>query len=82
MKIPYFFLFIDEKEEPNPWLAQSSVMTTSLDSLPGSFTLPSKFSGECSKDIWLSKPAVAKQAESLAKGKSHSKKLITTLLSQ
>ena len=34
------------------------------------------------KDIWLSKPAVAKQAESLAKGKSHSKKLITTLLSQ
>merc|ERR1711936_1512874 len=51
----------DGKEEPNPWLAQSSVMTTSLDSLP------SKFSGECSKDIWLSKPAVAKQAESLAK---------------
>merc|ERR1712156_782506 len=58
----------DGKDEPNPWLAQSSVMTTSLDSLPGSFTLPSKFSGECSKDIWLSKPAVAKQAESLAKG--------------
>jgi len=57
----------DEKEEPNPWLAQSSVMTTSLDSLPGSFTFPSKFSGELSKDIWLSKPAVAKQAESLAK---------------
>merc|ERR1711973_767352 len=57
----------DGKEEPNPWLAQSSVMTTSLDSLPGSFTLPSKFSGECSKDIWLSKPTVAKQAESLAK---------------
>jgi len=57
----------DGKEEPNPWLAQSSVMTTSLGSLPGSFTLPSKFSGECSKDIWLSKPAVAKQAESLAK---------------
>merc|ERR1712168_226637 len=57
----------DGKEEPNPWLAQSSVMTTSLDSLPGSFTLPSKFSRECSKDIWLSKPAVAKQAESLAK---------------
>lgn len=57
----------DGKEEPNPWLAQSSVMTTSLDSLPGSFTLPSKFSGELSKDIWLSKPAVAKQAETLAK---------------
>jgi len=57
----------DGKDEPNPWLAQSSVMTTSLDSLPGSFTLPSKFSGELSKDIWLSKPAVAKQTESLAK---------------
>merc|ERR1711936_849621 len=32
-------------EDPNPWLAPtSSVMTTSLDSLPGSFTLPSNFS--------------------------------------
>jgi len=49
-------------EDPNPWLARtSSVMTTSLDSLPGSFTLPSNFSSELSKDIWLSKPATAKQ---------------------
>merc|ERR1712083_158286 len=49
-------------EDPNPWLAPtSSVMTTSLDSLPGSFTLPSNFSSELSKDIWLSKPATAKQ---------------------
>jgi len=49
-------------EDSNPWLAPtSSVMTTSLDSLPGSFTLPSNFSSELSKDIWLSKPAIAKQ---------------------
>jgi len=59
----------DGKDEPNPWLApqQSSVMTTSLDSLPGSFTLPSKFSGELSKDLWLSKPATVKQTEALVK---------------
>jgi len=57
----------DEKEEPNPWLAQKSIMTTSLDSLPGSSIFPSKFSGEFSKDVWLSQPAVAKQANKLAK---------------
>lgn len=41
----------DEKKEPNPWLApsQTSVMTTSLDSLPGTFNLPLKFSGGLSK---------------------------------
>merc|ERR1712213_262964 len=59
----------DGKDEPNPWLApqQSSVMTTSLDSLPGTFTLPSKFSGELSKDLWLSKPAAVKQTEAVVK---------------
>lgn len=59
----------DEKQEPNPWLAppQTSVMTTSLDSLPGTFNLPLKFSGGLSKDIWLSKPASSKQTENLVK---------------
>lgn len=59
----------DEKQEPNPWLApsQTSVMTTSLDSLPGTFNLPLKFSGELSKDIWLSKPASSKQTEKMVK---------------
>merc|ERR1712088_927419 len=59
----------DEKQEPNPWLAppQTSVMTTSLDSLPGTFNLPLKFSGGLSKDIWLSKPASSKQTEKMVK---------------
>jgi len=59
----------DEKQEPNPWLAppQTSVMTTSLDSLPGTFNLPLQFSGGLSKDIWLSKPASSKQTENLVK---------------
>jgi len=55
-------------EDPNPWLAPtSSVMTTSLDSLPGSFTLPSNFSSELSKDIWLSKPAAKQTSPNLSK---------------
>merc|ERR1712008_427722 len=59
----------DEKQEPNPWLAppQTSVMTTSLDSLPGTFNLPLNLSGGLSKDIWLSKPASSKQTENLIK---------------
>merc|ERR1711971_278835 len=59
----------DEKQEPNPWLAppQTSVMTTSLDSLPGTFNLPLKFSGGLSKDIWLSKPVSSKQTEKMVK---------------
>jgi len=59
----------DEKQEPNPWLAppQTSVMTTSLDSLPGTFNLPLNLSGGLSKDIWLSKPASSKQTEKLVK---------------
>jgi len=59
----------DEKQEPNPWLAppQTSVMTTSLDSLPGTFNLPLKLSGGLCKDIWLSKPASSNQTEKLVK---------------
>jgi len=59
----------DEKQEPNPWLAppQTSVMTTSLDSLPGTFNLPLNLSGGLSKDIWLSKPASSNQTEKLVK---------------
>merc|ERR1711935_867488 len=59
----------DEKQEPNPWLAppQTSVLTTSLDSLPGTFNLPLNLSGGLSKDIWLSKPASSKQTENLIK---------------
>ena len=64
------FFFLDEKQEPNPWLAppQTSVMTTSLDSLPGTFNLPLKFSGGLSKDIWLSKPASSNETEKMVKG--------------
>lgn len=59
----------DKKQEPNPWLAppQTSVMTTSLDSLPGTFNLPLKLSGGLCKDIWLSKPASSNQTEKLVK---------------
>merc|ERR1712021_258568 len=59
----------DEKQEPNPWLAppQTSVMSTSLDSLPGTFNLPLNLSGGLCKDIWLSKPASSKQTENLIK---------------
>merc|ERR1712088_216150 len=59
----------DEKQKPNPWLAppQTSVMTTSLDSLPGTFNMPLKFSGGLSKDIWLSKPDSSKQTEKMVK---------------
>merc|ERR1712210_393068 len=45
----------------------TSVMTTSLDSLPGTFNLPLKFSGGLSKDIWLSKPASSTQTEKMVK---------------
>jgi len=41
------------KEENNPWLARS-VMTTSLNSLPGSFTLPETISNS-NYDNWLVK---------------------------